>query len=89
MADIALLVAEEYERRMKFMNRSCSEKPREEERREIVLRPVDMGLVWNYVKAKIGEEKMKRGMEIAGKWVMELETKSPIGVAASNCFFSA
>ncbi|KAK4772996.1 hypothetical protein SAY87_028015 [Trapa incisa] len=89
MADIALLVVEEYERRVKFMNSSCSEKPREEQLREIGFRPVDMGLVSNYMKEKMGEERMKRGMEVAGKWVLELETKFPIGVAASNGFFSA
>lgn len=88
MADIALLVAEEHERRIKIMN-GCSVKPREEQRWVGGFNFIDMGVVSNYVKGKIEEEKVKRRMEVAGKWVLELEPKSPIGVAASHGFFSA
>ena len=78
MSDIAMLVAEEYERRAKSL------------RKDGAVRAGDIGMVScasvlaSRLKEKIGEEKMK-----LVKWVSEFEPKSQFGIAASDSFFSA
>lgn len=80
MADIAMLVAEEYERRIKHSREiggsGCGGAAEEEERIGYVS-SVSMRL------KKVGSEE---NMEMV-KWV--LEPKSQIGLAAINGFFSA
>lgn len=80
MSDIAMLVAEEYERRAKILRKEDGGGG------AVGAREMDMVswasvLAWR-VKEKIGEEEKK-----LVKWV--LEPKSQIGIAASNSFFSA
>lgn len=79
MADIAMLVAEEYERRVKNSRKNGGDGE------EIDLFNCVSVFVRNFDqnKKKFGEEKM----EVNVKWV--LEPKSQVGFAAVNGFFSA
>ncbi|KAK7824500.1 hypothetical protein CFP56_034294 [Quercus suber] len=77
MADIAILVAEEYERRVKDARKAGGAKGEYEI--DIVSYASSLAL---RVKTKIGNQKME-----LFKWV--LEPKTQIGLAASCGFFSA
>ncbi|GMN33582.1 hypothetical protein TIFTF001_004239 [Ficus carica] len=78
MTDIAILVAEEFERRISALPRKdVGSKGRQETGLVSCVSVLSQSL-----KEKIGEEKM----EILN-WVMEPKTQ--IGLAASNGFFSA
>lgn len=90
MADIAVLVAEEYGRRIKIRNGHLT-KPRGEQEREAGVKLVDAGSASDYEEGKTGgETRKKRVVEAVGKWVLVgLEPKSPVGVAACHGFFSA
>jgi hypothetical protein len=78
MADIAILVAEEYERRVKN-GRKAGGGGAEGEYCEIAH-------LLSYASTFARSHKMKK-MELAAKWVREPKTQ--IGLAASNGFFSA
>ncbi|OWM82250.1 uncharacterized protein LOC116206935 [Punica granatum] len=91
MADIAMLVAEEYERRIKINSSCCSvNKTHQDQAHQHGgggLKLINMGLVSRYV-SDLGE--MKQRLEGVGKWVLALqEPRSPFGIAASHGFFSA
>ncbi|KAJ4715641.1 Ubiquitin-activating enzyme like [Melia azedarach] len=74
MSDIAMLVAEEYERRVK----SCSRKQENNKKEENAVHVVKLS-----IRKFVGDEKMNQFV----RWV--LEPKSEIGAAASVGFFSA
>lgn len=80
MADIAILVAEEYERRVKNSRKLSKASDSEME----VVNWVSF-LAQN-VKDKVRVRVSEENIEIP-KWI--LEPKSQVGVAASNGFFSA
>lgn len=82
MADIAILVAEEYERRVKNSKKNDEEIDLVSSVSVMAKRLDVSSWVMNYNKKIIGEEKM----ELA-KWFFE--PKSQIGLAASSGFFSA
>lgn len=88
MADIAMLVAEDYERRIKITNRYYSTKPREEQEQGAGLEIIDTASsASGYARKETGEEKM---VEAVSKWAFSgLEPNSPVGFAACNGFFSA
>ncbi|KAH7860462.1 hypothetical protein Vadar_013705 [Vaccinium darrowii] len=82
MSDIAMLVAEEYERRVKKSRRIGGES--EEINLFSSVSVFARRVEWSsWIKKSFGEEKM----ELLLKWAPE--PKSPIGVAAINGFFSA
>ncbi|KAL3527812.1 hypothetical protein ACH5RR_012468 [Cinchona calisaya] len=89
MADIAMLVAEEYERRVKNSRKVHGGAANDEEMIELFpyvlsvsAKRVDLQESFSLIKKKIGEEKMDMVKRA-------LQPKSEIGEAASNCFFSA
>uniref|UniRef100_A0A7N0T912 Uncharacterized protein n=1 Tax=Kalanchoe fedtschenkoi TaxID=63787 RepID=A0A7N0T912_KALFE len=77
MADIAMLVAEEHERRIKHSRRRLGDDDEEEK-----LSFASRVSIMKRVEEKIGEDKVE-GMN----WV--LEPRSDFSLAASNGFFSA
>ncbi|XP_023003555.1 uncharacterized protein LOC111497122 [Cucurbita maxima] len=82
MADIAILVAEEYERRMK--------NPRQEEKAAAEVQDLVSGVSISATASRV-KKMMELELELAErnefKWVFE--PKSQIGRAASTGFFSA
>ncbi|KAE9449965.1 hypothetical protein C3L33_18142, partial [Rhododendron williamsianum] len=81
MADIAMLVAEEYERRVKNSRKIGGEN--EEIDLFSSVSVLARGVEWSsWINRNIGEEKM----ELVKK---AMEPRSQIGVAAVNGFFSA
>ncbi|EEF28457.1 uncharacterized protein LOC8263583 [Ricinus communis] len=78
MADIAMLVAEEYERRVKNSRKASADNG------EVEINWVScVSLATQSLKNKF----MQENIELIAKWV--LEPKTQIGLAASNGFFSA
>mgnify|MGYP004716251617 CR=1 FL=1 len=87
MADIAMLVTEEYERRVKNSRKSSHQGANDEEIEyfahvSVSAKRVDLESSFCMMKEEIGGEKMETVK-------MVFEPKSDIGVAASKCFFSA
>ncbi|CAL9001321.1 unnamed protein product [Prunus brigantina] len=79
MADIAILVAEEYERRVKNARKAGSAEGDHQLETDLFS---CVSVMAHSLHKKIGQEKME-----FVKWVME--PKSQIGLEASNGFFSA
>lgn len=89
MSDIAMLVAEEYERRVKNSRKSHGGAGANDEEIELLshvsvsAKRVDhLRGPFSLIKKKIGGEKVDMVKRV-------LEPKTEIGDAASNCFFSA
>ncbi|KAF7840004.1 uncharacterized protein G2W53_008486 [Senna tora] len=81
MADIAMLVAEEYERRVKSIKKAGGSEV-----------PLPMDLISNWVSLSSQRLKLRVGAEMKEvvnytNWIWEPRTQ--IGVAASSSFFSA
>lgn len=87
-----MLVAEDYERRIKIKNGYYSINRREGQEQGAGLKIIGVGSpASDYTRKETGEEKVRRRtVEAVGKWALSgLEPNSPVGFAACNCFFSA
>ncbi|KAJ9170316.1 hypothetical protein P3X46_018432 [Hevea brasiliensis] len=81
MADIALLVAEEYERRVKNSRKSSADSDSDS-----AMKVVNWVSCVSFLSQSVKNKVTQQNIEFA-KWV--LEPKTQIGLAASNGFFSA
>lgn len=77
MTDIAILVAEEFERRVSYSRKDLGIEGKQE-----MSMVSCVSMVAQSIKEKIGEVKIEFLKRV-------LEPKSQIGIAASDCFFSA
>ncbi|KAK3211931.1 hypothetical protein Dsin_016637 [Dipteronia sinensis] len=86
MADIAMLVAEEYERRVKLQSSSRNREDHDDQNQNqimVMIKKSNNIFDFKWINNNSYVEIVKH------KWILLLEPKTQIALAASNGFFSA